>query len=251
MAKNDSGHFEEIPQDALSMVQLINEFFDLRVTGTPDNSDPTARELLIRMQPDGTVRAYALQVGRDQSGEESLQRNEDDGSPRSQVILWDYTGAAQIRAAGEPTTGEARNILCGKDEGLNVDDYRTDPNRIQWTRPHVEYVSVPSAEIPAAEGDLWSPGLADTVRYRVKFLVANNDAGGAAITGVYVGRDLNAGGGLAAPEYWMFNETIPHPGNSGWRGPFYMHGDDAVRGVAAVANDASIIFDVRRVDLGA
>jgi hypothetical protein len=187
----------------------------------------------------------------DAAGTPATALAEADATLRGQVVLWDYTGAAQIRAAGEPTTGEARGITCGKDEALNVDDFRTDPNRIQWVRPHEEYVSVASAEIPVAEGDLWAPGLADTIRYLVEFMVINNDAGGAAITGVYVGRDLNAGGGLAAPEYWMFDETINYPGNSGWRGPFYMHGDDAVRGVAAVANDASIIFRVRRVDTGA
>jgi len=109
------------------------------------------------------------------------------------------------------------------------------------------YVEVPSQEVPVAEGDLWNPTGADTTIYEVYFNVINNDAGGAAIAGVYIGREINSAGGLAAPYYWMFNETIPHPGESAWRGPYTMHGDDAIRGVAAVANDASVHFRVRRL----
>lgn len=109
------------------------------------------------------------------------------------------------------------------------------------------FVDVPSQELPVAEADLWDPGAADTVIYEVYVNVINNDAGGAAIAGVYVGREINSAGGLAAPYYWLYNETVPHPGESGWRGPYFIHGDDAVRGVAAVANDASCHFRVRRI----
>jgi len=109
------------------------------------------------------------------------------------------------------------------------------------------FVDVPSVELPAAEGDLWDPVGADTDIYRVMFQVIANDAAGLAIAGVYVGREIDSAGGLAVPYYWMFNETIPFPSNSGWYGPYYIHGDDAIRGVAADANDASIHFDVRRV----
>jgi hypothetical protein len=115
----------------------------------------------------------------------------------------------------------------------------------------VEWIEVPSREIPAAEGDLWDPTLADDIRFMVEFNVVNNDAGGAAAEGIYIGRDIDSGGALAAPEYWMFDWTVPYPGDTGWWGPYYMHGDDAIRGVADVANDASIHFRVRRVDLGA
>jgi hypothetical protein len=101
-----------------------------------------------------------------------------------------------------------------------------------------------------AEGDLWAPGGTSAEEYEVEFFVINNDAASAAVT-VSVGLDLAAGGGLAAPEYWVFNEVVPYPGNLGWRGPFIMRGDDAVRGVASVANDASIHFRIKRVDTGA
>jgi hypothetical protein len=255
-------------------VFLENEDLGL-LRGTVSNEGKHQNKLVLRTQPDGTLRAHSPLILVDQYGREIGGLAEDDGTMRSQTILWDYTGAAQIRAAGEPATGQAmvslygtnvtgnlqaienedtgelRVVQMGADEAANIDRFRTDPNRIQWTRPYEEYVTVPSAEIPVAEGDLWAPGAADAVRYLVEFMVVNNDAGAAAIAGVYVGRDLNAGGALAAPEYWMFDETIPYPGTSGWRGPFYMHGDDAVRGVAGVANDASIHFRVKRVDTGA
>lgn len=120
------------------------------------------------------------------------------------------------------------------------------PAGVEWPDAYV-YVEVPSVELPVAEGDLWNPGAADTVIYRVMFEVVNNDAGGAAIAGVYVGREIDSAGGLTAPYYWMFNETISHPGTSGMRGPFYIHGDDAIRGVAGVANDASVHFEVRQM----
>lgn len=126
-----------------------------------------------------------------------------------------------------------------------------DLSAILWSRPYEEYIDVDAAALPVAEAALWTPGLTVDVRYLVEFNVINNDAAGAAIAGVYVGLDIGAGGALAAPEYWMFNETIPHPGESGWCGPFYMHGNDTIRGVAAVANDASVVFRVRRVDAGA
>lgn len=107
-------------------------------------------------------------------------------------------------------------------------------------------VLVDPVEVPAAEAVLWNPGAVATEIYEVYFLVVNNDAGAAAVT-VSIGVDIAAGGALAAPEYWMFNEVIPYPGNSGWRGPFVIGGDDDVRGVASVANDASIHFRVRRL----
>ncbi len=112
----------------------------------------------------------------------------------------------------------------------------------------VAWQDIDPVEIPNSEGDLWDPGgLAATIIYEVEFNVVNNDAGSAAVT-VSVGLDLARGGSLAAPEYWMFNEIINYPSSSGWRGPFIMHGDDQIRGIASAANDASIHFRVKRVD---
>jgi hypothetical protein len=109
------------------------------------------------------------------------------------------------------------------------------------------FYNAPSVELPAAEGDLWNPALANEVWLQIEFILINNDAGAAGAAGTYVGREVNSVGGLARPYYWMFNETIPHPGTSGWRGPFYIHGDDAVRGYTTNANEVSIHFKVRRI----
>ena len=233
-----------------------------------------SRPIIVRTDPEGRLEIWGLQVYRDAAGNPRVALIEDDRTPRSQLVLWDTAGGTPIRWAGEPVsgqamvslygwngaaltqvllqaTGEQRNALIGIDEAGNLDNFRTDPNRVPLQRAYDEWVDVASVEIPVAEGDLWAPGLGDALRFEVEFNVVNNDAGFAAIAGVYVGRDIDSAGALAAPEYWMFNETIPHPGESGWRGPFYMHGDDAIRGVAGVANDASIHFRVQRVDLGA
>ena len=247
---------------------------DQYIRGTVSNEEERAFKPLMLMQPDGTLRAFALQVYQDAAGAYRVALIEDDGTPRQQVVLWDFAGGAPIRAAGEPVsgqaqvslygwngaaltqvmmeaTGEVRAAPVGIDEAGNLDNFRTDPDRIPWQRTFDPWVEVPSVEIPVAEGDLWDPTLANAIRYAVEFNVVNNDAGGAAIAGVYVGREINSAGGLAVPYYWMFNETIPHPGESGWCGPFYMHGNDAIRGVAGVANDASVQWRVKRVDVGA
>jgi hypothetical protein len=97
---------------------------------------------------------------------------------------------------------------------------------------------------------MWNPGANAAERYDVEFFVVNNDAGGTAVT-VSIGVDIATGGGLAAPEYWMFNEVIPYPGGSGWRRGGIVGGDDDVRGVASVVNDASVHWRIRRVDVGA
>jgi hypothetical protein len=106
--------------------------------------------------------------------------------------------------------------------------------------------------IPVAEADLWNPGATAAQLFEVEFLVVNNTAApGAAVTGVYIGRDVGGAGALAAPHYWMFDETIPYPGTSDWRGPFILAGNDDVRGVAFAANVCSVEWRIRRIDTGA
>jgi len=163
------------------------------------------------------------------------------------------SGEEAIRAFLREPTGQLGIVVYGYDEAFNADRLRTDPNRVLWVRQYEGYIQVDPVEIPAAEGILWNPGATAAELYAVWFNVVNNDAGAAAVT-VSVGVDLAAGGGLAAPEYWMFNEVIPYPGTSGWRGGrngYIIAGDDDVRGIASVANDASIHFQVKRVDIGA
>lgn len=229
-------------------IRLTNDAIKLLLSGMNEIDVPTA----VRIDSERRLEmlAHSELVAVNAAGVNVDVLAENDGTLRNQLVLWNYTGGAQIRAAGEPTTGELHVLFHGKDEAGNPDEVRTDPGRVLWNRPYPAYEQVDPVEIPAAEGVLWNPGAAATELYEVSFLVVNNDAGGAAVT-VSVGVDLGAGGGLAAPEYWMFNEVIPYPGTSGWRGPFIMAGDDDVRGIASVANDASIHWRIRRVDTGA
>jgi hypothetical protein len=250
----------EVLRVVMSVENEIDKAFSLRSDGD--------RRLM--------TRAYTELIGEDSNGNDIQLAAEDDGTLRSQLIGHDGTvqrrvfvedtgvaggpgqlassnfgwnGAALVRFLLE-TTGEQKYVPHGKDEASNIDAFRTDPNRIPWSRPYEGYEQVDPVEIPVAEGVLWNPGATAAELYEVSFLVINNDAGGAAVT-VSVGVDLAAGGGLAAPEYWVFNEIVPYPGTLGWRGPFLMAGDDDIRGVASVANDASIHFKIRRVDTGA
>lgn len=227
----------------------------------------------LKLEDDGSVRAYCLQIYQDAAGQERYALVEADRSIRNQMVLWETTTPGPIRWRGEPTLGEAcvslygtdtggairgienetsgelRVVGMGADEANNLDRLRTDPDRIQWTRPYDGYQQVDPVLVPNAEGILWNPGATAAELYEVSFLVVNID--GAAAVVVSVGVDIAAGGGLAAEEYWMYNETIAAPGTSGWRGPFLMAGDDDIRGVAGAANDAAIHFRIRRVDTGA
>lgn len=243
------------------------------IFGTTSNNDKYQRKLMFLLQPDGTLRAWCPLVLTNAAGREIPGLGEDDGTQRMQLVLWETAApAAQVRWRAEPTgeacvslyawdgaaliqplteaDGSVRSSLVGTDEVGNEDSLRTDASRIVWNRPYDRLEDIASAEIPVAEGDLWSPAVGAAVLYQVWYMIVNNDAGGAAVT-VSVGRDVGAGGGLAAPEYWTFNEIIPYPGQTEWRGGRYgfrVAGNDAIRGIASVANDASIHFMVKRVD---
>jgi hypothetical protein len=197
------------------------------------------------------IRAYSRHILQDQNGNNIQGRAEADGSARGQVVLWDYTGAAQIRAAGEPTTGEARIMLTGKDEAGNVDALLTDEHQVLWTRSYEDSVVAPPALLPVADGVLWNPGGGATELYEVDFLVVN--LAGAVTGPISIGVDINRGGGLAGAEHWMYQESLPWPGTSGWRGSarqgFLCRGADSIRGLnAGGANVAAVHFRIRRID---
>lgn len=89
-----------------------------------------------------------------------------------------------------------------------------------------------------ADGMLWNSGLTATECFDVEFLVVNQH--NAFIT-VTIGVDLNGGGALAAGEYWMFNEVVPFPGDSAWRGPFAILGDDDIRGLCTTGANLGVV----------
>jgi hypothetical protein len=215
--------------------------------------DETGTPRPISMDAEGRLDTHTVSqtIIVDQYGNEIGVGAEADGTLRSQVVLWDYTGGAQIRAAGEPTTGEARIMLTGKDEAGNIDALLTDQHQVLWTRSYEDSIIAPPVQLPAADGILWSPGGLATELYEVDFLIVNTSG---AVTGpISVGVDIGAGGGLTAVEYWMYQENLPWPGTSGWRGSarqgFLCRGADDIRGLnGAGANLATIHFRIRRID---
>lgn len=121
---------------------------------------------------------------------------------------------------------------------------------IPFFHPFERIMQVDPVLIPAAEGILWNPGAAFAERYDVCFLIVNIDPAGAAQT-VRMGVDRAAGGALATFEYWIFNEVIPYPGSSGWRGPFHIPGDDDIRGWSSLVNTLAVHWRIVRTDRAA
>lgn len=219
----------------------------------------------------GAMTLENLLTGKDSANNKRVLLIEDDRTLREQLVLWrsgaperwqadssggeakimnyGYNGAANTRYLLE-TTGEQKFTVHGKDESNNIDALRTSSDRILWTREYQHYYGnvTTSVLIAGAEGIVYDPGVGASIILEVYFQVVNVNAGAAAVTGVYVGRDDAGGGGLAGAEYWMFNETIPYPGTSGWRGPFLMDGTDDIRAVAAVGNACVIHINAKRVD---
>lgn len=211
-----------------------------------DETNDTELLAAVRLEEDKTLRTHSLAVGL-ADGNETVVLLEDNGSPR--VMLYGYDGAAEQRLRTE-TSGELTTSLYGQDDANNMDALRTDPNRVLWQREYQGHILIDPVAVPNPEGLLYNPGAAGSRVYEVYFEVVNVDVGGALVAGVYIGLGLG-GAAVVPPNWWMFNENIPAPGTSGRRGPFTMAGNDDIRGVAAVAGDASINFYVKRVDIGA
>jgi len=94
------------------------------------------------------------------------------------------------------------------------------------------------------EAILWNPGTDANALYSVEFLLINTSILGVAVT---VGQDIGAGGGLTAVEQWVPGETILANASGGWRGPFWLPGDDDVRGSALTTNVISIHWRIKRI----
>jgi hypothetical protein len=211
-----------------------------------ETSAPAA-QIRVRAETDGTLRMQL--IGSDDQG--TTQRyidTEATGEIRNSMVGWG--GAALVRQLHE-TTGEQKVVMHGKDEAGNIDAFLTDENRVLWTRSYEDSVIAPPIQLPAADGILWNPGGTASELYEVDFIIINTSG---AVTGpVSVGVDIGAGGSLSNVEYWMYQESLPWPGTSGWRGSarqgFLMRGADVIRGLnGAGANLASIHFRIRRID---
>jgi len=201
-------------------------------------------------EDDRTLRMWALQVLRRTSGGNAdvVALAESNGRPT--VMLYGQDVSANHDPLRTNSDLQLMTQLVGADEAANNDAVRTDPDRILWTRPYEGWVQQDGVAVPVPEGIVYNPGTTAAQSYWVQYKVVNIDAGAAAVT-VSVGVDVAAGGSLAGPEYDMFNEVIPYPGSSGWRDLGIIAGDDDIRAVASVADDAIIRFKIRRIDTGA
>lgn len=102
--------------------------------------------------------------------------------------------------------------------------------------------------IPSTEGVLLdgSASLVAAGVYEVTFEIVNID-GTNTVTGVDIGVDIGAVGSLAAAEFILKNWAITAGGSSSSANrplirTITMGGNDDIRGIAAVANDAAIHF---------
>lgn len=166
------------------------------------------------------------------------------------VVNYGKAGST-VTAFATETTGEQKVVNYGKDEASNLDAFRTDPNRILWSRPYEQLVQLDNTAVPSSDGILLdgSVVLAATAVYEIEFEVMNVDGTNAVSVDVYV--DIAAGGSASAPEYIMQDWTIPAGGSSGVI-RLTIASDDDIRGVAGAADDANIRWiKVKRVDNGA
>lgn len=161
---------------------------------------------------------------------------EDDGTPRSQLLLWNYAGAAQIRAAGEPTTGEAHVLLHGKDAGGAVDELRTNASQeliVDIDASSTRKVLGQSAPNATTETVLYIVPASTEVKISM-FSVANR--GSSALTfrmGLSVG-----GGALGNADYIYYNLSIPVGNAFIHAAPIFLATTDEVR-IFASSGDAS------------
>lgn len=118
------------------------------------------------------------------------------------------------------------------------------PNGVLPENGYAAYQIDPRS-LPNPEAALFSPGGSNGESYLIRILVVNQHTG---VVNVTIGHDIGATGALGAGEYFLYNEPIPYPGTSGWRGPFLIPGDDAIRGICnTINNGAAVHFDAIRM----
>ncbi len=154
--------------------------------------------------------------------------------------------AVENAASGE--LGAQKVSGYGTNDGGDVVANLVDSARVPFQRIHHDYEQVDPTVLTNVVTPLYDPGTTGAQLYSVEFLIVNNDAGAAPVT-VTVGVDIGGVGTLGLGEYWLFDHIIPYPGDTEWRGPFIMPGDDRVMGIASAVDDTSIHFRVKRVDL--
>lgn len=203
-------------------------------------------ELEVLAETDGSIRA-AL-VGHDGTNLKNLKT--ETTATAAELIVSNYGKVSTtLTAFALDTNGEQKITLHGKDEAGNVDPLRTDPAGVLWMRSYEQSVIAPPQILAAADAVLWSPPApaSSAELYEIDFLLVN--VAGAVTGPISMGIDIGASGSLAIPEFWVYQEILPWPGSSGWRGTFLCRGADTIRGWnAAGANLSTVHFRIRRID---
>lgn len=225
-------------------VTLVNESVPMALNA----KNRSGQDVQPLTEDDRTLRTWTPQVYRRASGgnSEVIALAESDGTPKTSQY---GQNSGSLVAIGLESTGEQRMVACGKDEASNIDEWRTDPNRIVWVRSFPGYVTVDPISITSSESTLWDPGSTASEQYEVWFKIVNCHTAG--VAGVYLGTDIGGGGSLAFPEYVLFNESVPFPGGLPWQFYGIINGDDDIRGVAGTTGVLALHLRVRRTDVGA
>ena len=169
---------------------------------------------------------------------------ETDGTPK--VVNYGYGISDALIPFLVEVEGEQRVVSYGKQTDLTIGAFNLNAANVL----RVELINggglqVDPVLIPNAEGVLWDPATTSASLYEVSFNIVNSTSSD--VTGVNVGVDIAAGGGLTAVEYMVQGLIVPGNGSSGWYGPFTIDGDDVIRGVAGTNNVLAIHWRVRRV----
>ena len=206
----------------------------------------------IQTETDGELKV--VNYGKDTSANILPIRVEATTGEQDLVLHGKETAASAVTALrAETTTGELHTILNGKDSDGNVDPLRT--NSTQQLQVEVigagsgTPVEAASAELTAAEAELWDPGTTASDLYHVWVNCVHHIDG----TGVNrnpckitIGQGLG-GAAVAIPNWWIYAQPLGYPGETGWRGPFTLPGNDTVRGYSSAIKTAQCHFKVLRV----
>ena len=116
-------------------------------------------------------------------------------------------------------------------------------------KPAKTPIEVASVELTASEAELWDPGTTSGDLYEVSYNIVHHIDGAGVNRNpckVTVGKGVG-GAAVAIPNWWTYAEGLGFPGETGWKGPFIMAGDDTVRGFSSTIKTALIHFRVYQV----
>lgn len=244
--------------------------------GTVDNVDAErhAKKLILRVQPDGTLRAYALMVGALSDPVTGVITEEVpvliENERQLAIMLWgEDPGVGNLRVKVEPTqelsvanygddagtptlmrvapTGELYTLLAGMDAGGTIDELLTTAQQILFVRPDHPYAQVgPYVLTNAGLAVTWNPGGTAAEDYEVYASIVN--VSGAVLNNINLAVDVGRAG---VNRFALWNDTLPNPGRFVRFWAFRMTGADQIVADCGAANGAHLLLEVNRMDRGA